>query len=286
VATDRRKEAVLRFARRQMNRLDARVNTVLHRFSEAEANISRLILQGLLSGNLKSARERNRRIAEANRILRQAFLEADKEIPDLVLDHFKVGQQVAEIGTDERIKMSRVQREMLRLLTENLVEDLGSARDTVGRRVADVFRKEGLRAAIEATRTDDIITPAATMSRNLQRDGITSFVDSANRRWTLSHYTSMAVKTTTSQAQNTATNLILVEKGFDVVEINSVLSPCVDCKEFDGKEFSLTGRETDLPRLEKTPPFHPSCRHFMFPNSRSVVERASVLLPGTTTEAA
>lgn len=264
---------ILKFAQRQARRLDARLEKFLSQFHQAESSLSRLILVTITSGQLWQARYRRQQTKEAQAIARHLFREVDQSVPDLVLDHFTTGQKIVDIGTGESVTMSRLQQEALHLLQENLSSSLNSAITTVGRRVEDAFRKEGLRAAIARLQGAPVELASATMRRELQRDGITSFVDRTGRRWGLAQYTDMATRTVTAEAQNVATRLILVENSFDVVEINSVDNPCEDCLPFNGKEFSLTGRTPDLPVLRNDPPFHGNCRHYMMPNRRTVEER-------------
>lgn len=235
-----------------------------------------IILRGIVEGNLWKLRDRRRLRAETQALLRTLYKER-VEAEDLAVQHFLLGTRVTEAGLAESISQSVLQKETMRLLAENLVTDLGTAIDTVGRRVDDVFRKEGLRAAQDVAAGGEESPVNKRMRERLVRQGITSFTDSAGRNWSLTHYASMSVKTVTSQAQNTATKLTLVERGFDVVEINSVNDPCKLCLPFNGKEVSLTGETEGLLVLEDIPPFHPECRHFIFPNERTLEERARKL---------
>jgi Phage minor capsid protein 2 len=272
---------IIQFAKKQARRLDARVAKFLLPFSRAEAQIAKLVLVTITSGNLWQARYRRRQSAEAQAIARHLFREIDEATSDLVLDHFTIGQRIVDVATGEVVTLSRIQQEALHLLQEQLHGDLTTAVRVMGRRVEDVFRKEGLRAAIRNLQGDPVELTSVTMRRELQRDGITSFIDRTGRRWGLDQYASMAVRTVTAEAQNTATRLVLVEKSFDVVEINHVANPCADCLPYNGKEFSLTGRTPDLPVLRNDPPFHGNCRHYMMPNRRTVEERqlAGIILP-------
>lgn len=267
-------KALLAFAKKQIRRLDARIAATISTVEHVETSLSKLILEGLIEGNLFRPRERRRRSQEAQRILRQLYLEADAQIPDLVLDHFLLGQRLVEVGSGLRKEqMSQYQKEAVRLLQEALTHNLHDAGVAVGRRVDDVFRKEGLRSALARAEGSSVEKASAAFRRNLVRDGITSFVDASGRRWSLTHYSRMAVNTVTAEAQNSATRLVMVQKELDVVQFNSVKDPCVECLPYDGKEFSLIGRTPDLPQLKAYAPFHGSCRHFMFPTVRSVQER-------------
>jgi hypothetical protein len=278
---------VLKFAQRQARRLDARVEKFLSQFHQAETKLTNILLSAVLSGNLWQVRYRRQQSRESQEIARHLFREVDQAVSELVLDHFTTGQRIVDIGTGEAVTMSRLQQEALRLLQENLAGDLHSAINTVGRRMDDLFRREGLRAAMARLQGDPIELASETMRKELIRNGVTSFVDRSGRRWGLEQYSAMATRTVTIEAQNVATRLVLVERGFDVVELNLVANPCTDCLPFNGKEFSLTGRASDLPVLRNPPPFHGNCRHYMLPNRRTVEERqlASIIIPEETSAA-
>lgn len=268
------RDRLLSFAARQRRRLDARISAFLRKVDQAESRVELLILRGILEGNLWQLRERRRLQAETQAALRQLFIERDQAIPSLTVDHILLGHRLVELAGGEVIPQSALEREMVRMLTENLVTDLGNAIQTVGRRTEDVFRKEGLRAARDRALGEGVTEASKRMQERLVKDGVTSFVDAAGRRWSLSHYSQMVVNTVTSEAQNRVTELLIVEKGLDVVEINSVVDPCNVCADHDGKVFSLMG-SSDFPILRERPPFHGSCRHFIFPSSRTVEEAAS-----------
>lgn len=267
------RDSVIKLAKRQLARLDARISAFVRKYESGEREIENIILRAILEGNLWRMRDRRRLRAEAQTILRELYRERDAAIDPLVVEHFDLGRRVAEAGLRESISQSSLQKEALRILIENAVVDLGSALDTVGRRVEDVFRKEGLRAGRDRAAGDEEVKVSKTMRERLIRQGVTSFIDASGRRWSLVDYTRMSVKTVTSEAQNRATELVLLERGFDVVEINSVLKPCKVCLPFNGEVVSLTGKVPGVMHLKKTPPFHPECRHFIFPNSRTIEER-------------
>ena len=57
----------------------------------------------------------------------------------------------------------------------------------------------------------------------------------------------------------------LLEHGHDLVSISEHLQSCDICKPYQGRTFSLTGRDDVHPLIDKLPPFHPNCRHVLLP---------------------
>lgn len=260
-------------ARRSLTRLDARITSFVRRFSTAEKEIENILLRGILGGELFKTKTRRQLRSSTQEILRSLYKEREKAVEDLLVEHFLLGNRLAEEGIRQPVSQSVLQKQTLRLLVENLTTNLDSAIATVGRRVDDVFRKEGLRAAEEIARDGKASTASARMRERLLREGITSFVDASGRRWTLTDYTRMATKTVTSEAQNRATQISLIERGFTVVEITRVENPCKVCLPYNGEVVSLTGDTPGLMHLKELPPFHPECRHFIYPTERTIEER-------------
>lgn len=158
----------------------------------------------------------------------------------------------------------RLHQEAVNMLADNLVETLGEASSTLGRRTNDSIRRHGLRTALEQAHSG---TPrglqTAALKRRLEKDGMTAFVDRRGHQWKLSTYAEMAVRTTTSEAQNQAVINVALSRGLDLVEVDKHEHEADACSPYDGKIFSLTGRTPGYPVLDRIPPFHPQCEHFL-----------------------
>ena len=264
-----------RFASRQVARLQRRLDAFVRPFESAEAKIATIILAAVVGRKLWEVRERRRRTAEVQEVLRDVYAHVEEQSQDIIYQHFQAGQRIAEASSGERAELSRVQREALRILQENLEAKLADATRVVGRRVEDLFRREGLAVAAANIRQD---VPQGVVSmqmrKALEKEGLTAFIDSAGRHWTLEHYAKVASYTVTQEALTTASRLVLLEQGFDLVEINTVKDPCPECVPYNGGIFSLTGRSEEYSLLDKNPPFHPQCRHFLYLAREGILERA------------
>lgn len=116
--------------------------------------------------------------------------------------------------------------------------------------------------------------------------GITGFVDSRGRSWTLTSYAEMTTRTAATQAIIQGHVEQLGDAGFDLVMISKAPESCDLCGPFEGKILSAKGRTplgfqtVDGTRFRVTDTlanatsdglFHPQCRH-----------RTTIYLPGIT----
>jgi hypothetical protein len=104
------------------------------------------------------------------------------------------------------------------------------------------------------------------------------FVTSKNgsRKYNADYYSEMVYRTETREAQSLATKEVANSVGSDLVQVSShnTLTPL--CMEYEGKIFSLNGKNTDFPILSEEPPFHVNCLH-----SISVVTDVGLEVSGT-----
>jgi hypothetical protein len=140
----------------------------------------------------------------------------------------------------------------------------------IGRRQDDAWREFALQATAEGTVAGDVRRQiSATLARRLIDDGVTDaltgFVDRAGRRWSLHTYTEMVARTLTREASSRALVGRMAEHGEDLVAITSHPHKEDVCTPYDGRTFSLSGRSSRYPRLDRMPPFHGRCRHAIGP---------------------
>lgn len=242
-------------------------------YALSEERVAEMIRSAQETKNLRQLRSRRRRIVIEIRDL----LARTSELAEQVLrSAFGIGQAEAErkIGKREHRPLSATDTRALDVLIDNLTGDLRSAAILVGRRADDIFRRTALQAAVRELETE---TPAGVSAdqavRELQRQGITGFVDKAGRRWRLSTYAQMAVRTTSAQALAEGTRQKMLERGFDLVEISSHGcrhhdDPENPCRRLEGKTLSLTGRTPGYEQAE-LPPYHPQCQHFISPSAKN-----------------
>lgn len=117
----------------------------------------------------------------------------------------------------------------------------------------------------------------------LAGQGVTTFVDTAGRRWDMGSYNEMAVRTSAMNSMLQGTTDRLGELGLDLVIVSDAPEECKLCRPFEGKVLSMSGRRDgdrlkdgvrvsdSLAGAKSAGLFHPNCRHSF-----------SMYLPGIT----
>lgn len=255
--------------RKGIDALNKRIDRFSVRYQRAEAILTSLVARAVLGGTLGTVKVRRAVKAQSKIMLEELDAVGIPQGASIVEDAYKLGIRIA---AEEQVILGRVDDQALALLQDNLKNRLGDATTHVGRRVDDVFRKESLRLASMAVGDVDPVNASEVLQRKLVNQGITAFTDRKGRSWGLEQYARMAVKTVSSEAVFHGTQVTMIARGLDVVEVNSVRNPCVRCKPYDGGTFSLTGRSS-YPLLDTIFPIHPECQHYIVPGRDAFDER-------------
>lgn len=245
----------------------AREAAMIRIYERAEQELTNLINAGLLSGAAGTVRYRRRVQRRVRAILQALRSDVLPQVRLLVEESYAEGSGLVQTPLGS---FGTPNERALRLLTENLYGRLQDGHTIVGRRVDDVFRREGLRAV--ATKMATAGTGSSSVKQLvdlLQKQGVTSFVDKAGRHWSLSNYASMAIQTTSREAASQGTIFTMHEMGQDLVEVSHHPHPVDVCTPYDGKTFSISGKDKEFPRLDRIPPFHPRCKHVLKPAAAS-----------------
>lgn len=90
------------------------------------------------------------------------------------------------------------------------------------------------------------------------------------------YYAEMVARTKLIEAQAIATVDTALQFGSDLVQVSSHNTPTPICQEFEGKIYSISGKDKDFPPLTEIPPFHPNCRHTLTVTFREYLERDGI----------
>lgn len=101
--------------------------------------------------------------------------------------------------------------------------------------------------------------------------GAGQLVPVKGRNYSLDYYAEMVARTRIRECQTQATINSCAEYGEDLVQFSQHDSPCDECKKYEGRVFSLSGKSTKYPKLEKAPPIHPNCEHDITPTSEIII---------------
>ena len=97
--------------------------------------------------------------------------------------------------------------------------------------------------------------------------GITAIRDRSGRRWNMVSYIEMATRTACLTAANDGYAALMVEHGFDIVQVSEVANCSPLCAPYQGRLLSLTGNPGDvqvvatLAEARAHGLHHPNCRH-------------------------
>lgn len=259
---------------------DRQARRLIRLYAEAQRTIIMQVEAAVRSGRLATARLRRLQLSAVLAYLDQIGAETDPLARQIVaqahtdgaaLANKDIARLGAQTGPVSEATFAAVNREAVQASTDALTGRLSAARQTVGRTVDDMFRRQGLEQTARALLGTEGSVPTASrrLARQLAAHGQTAFVDSAGRQWSLARYAEMAVRTTTRQAVVAGQVNRLAAHGVNLVEISAHASPCKICAPMEGRLIDLTGQMTEYqgqPVSGDTPlpPFHPNCRHTIY----------------------
>lgn len=269
-------------ARRIEERVARLGRDLVARFAEAEARIHAVFTSSVArSPSRGSVRART---SEISSVLAAVDSYVRNEVPSFVEDAFSLGRDLSDahewtLPFDVDSSFTYHDREAVDILSDNLLAQLGEATTTVGRRIDDVFRRVGLRSALEtyaSTQVPSTVNSAA-FEAQLRKQGVTAFVDKRNRPWTLHDYAEMAIRTTRAEAANQGVANRMLSRGFVLYRVSNPEKECRICEPYVGKIWSLVpgvvvdGEE--VPVADRLAPYHPRCHCFNLPDEASVLHR-------------
>ncbi|MBP0456244.1 phage capsid protein [Streptomyces bomunensis] len=171
------------------------------------------------------------------------------EVHDAVADAYNTGHRaaVAELGALPDSARALVDdttpnAQAADRLAEQAVNVVTSTHSAILRTVVDKFRQ--VVAEVTATPLLGIGTRRQATQDAMRRfadQGITSFRDKAGRRWQLTSYAEMAVRTSVARAATEAHARTLTDAGVDLVVVSNAPRECPLCRPWEGRVLTLTG---------------------------------------------
>ena len=264
---------------------DARARELARIYASAQRAIVAQVQTALRTGNLFQATERRMQLAAVLALLDQLGAATDPLARDLARQAFTDGSSLAarRLAKTAGVRIGSVQvpasftgvsREAVLTLEDSILGRLRTARQTVGRRVDDVYARAGRRQALRSLLGAEGSPRAATraLTRDLQRRGATAFVDKAGKRWALDTYSEMVVRTVTREAVVQGQLTRMASHGVNLARVSTHASSCTICVPWQGKLVSLDGSTSDFQGeavadlgAVPAPPYHPNCRHTLEP---------------------
>jgi len=158
----------------------------------------------------------------------------------------------------------------IKILVENLNDNLIEANHLMGRRIKDEWRRAQLEAITRKQATGETWKQTQkSFTEQVAEKGLGSFKDSMGRVWQIDRYAEMVSRSVTREATNSGLMAQLTSLGYDLVQMSSHSSPCPICAPLEGRVYSISGESKDYPKLDKAfgeyANIHPYCKHVLLP---------------------
>lgn len=232
----------------------------------------------------------------------------EARLPEMALtaeQHAAAYRAALELAAPELTKTAPVtsltaeQTDIMQRLTVNFMSELDAASEhvmrsfesaLVGRREDDIFRRVGMELSQLAEAEGSNRGMINRFVQELQREGVTAYVDALGRHWSLYTYSSMALRTTQRQAE--VLSVITEDAEHDLYKIVAAADPCGVCAAHAGRVYSKSGTSLHYPPLTdafgKVDPLgadnlsnswlnlHPNCRCAIIPWTEAGLDEAEL----------
>jgi hypothetical protein len=179
-------------------------------------------------------------------------------------------ETIVELGLNPNdMTFSSLNKGAIEVLNDNMINSLSEVNKAVGRQIEDIIRDIGVSSSATKYATGQTVKELKKeLVKNLIDNGIGGIKDKRGRTISLSAYASLVARSTTSEAQNTAVINTVEEHGEGLVKMTSHNSPCPICAAYEGRVYSIDGKDKRFPHINNVPGFkagynniHPNCRH-------------------------
>lgn len=276
------------------------------RFKRLDKNLKKIEnnIQNIIYGSLRNANVSSAYWNKINRELEKQYIKmnatfkswAEKEIPmryrrSIYAMQARINSAKAVLNTAKKtasdLLRTNASRNMMNALWTDAVQSMVSA-STAGltnlkritRATQQVLINESLvditlAAGFETTL--DLRKAAAQLAGQLEAElfGVVDkrhFVQAGKYKYQPSYYAELVARTKFHEAQSAAARTQAFNYGTDLIQVSSHNTTTVICQEFEGKIFSVSGKDKRFPALTQSSPYHPNCLHLEFPTFESAMK--------------
>lgn len=189
-------------------------------------------------------------------------------VEELYLEAYEKSLNLLEI-TNVRDSFTSLHTDAIEILTENLINNFSEVNNQVGRKIEDTIRDIGLTNTQLKFATGQTIKELQKELREaLVNKGIGGITDKRGRVIPFVVYADLLARSIVSETQNTSILNVAKEYNKDLVKMTEHKTACPVCQKYEGKIYSISGKDKRYPELNTIPGFnkgynniHPRCRH-------------------------
>ena len=175
--------------------------------------------------------------------------------------------------TATTLRKTQASRQLMDALYKDAVGSMNSAIATgrnnmhrITRQTQQTLIQEGsidLQIADSYTENLDLRAAVKTLAGNLASSMLEGqqFVQAGRYKYTAQYYAEMVGRVKFHEAQSYAARMTAANYNTDLIQISSHNTTTPLCQDYEGKIFSISGKDNRFPFLDQSPPFHPNCLH-------------------------
>lgn len=177
-------------------------------------------------------------------------------------------------STEEAIilnSLSKAHRKTINVFIRNKLGELNDVNYFIGRQIKDNIQKSVEDAVgLKLTTNETLKECKKNILKNFAENGISAIKTKNNRYIRIDAYADTVARSTVREVTNTATIKQVEELGYDLVKISSHPGACPICQKYEGRIYSISGKDKRFPRLDVAfssgyANIHPRCRHVLEP---------------------
>lgn len=160
-------------------------------------------------------------------------------------------------------------KDAIKIITDNLVQNFAEVNNMVGRQIDDTLREIGLDKASNKFASGQTLKQMQKEVREkLLNENILGIVCKNGKIIPYTTYAELLCRSITAETQNTSVLNVAKEYDKDLVKMSYHNSSCEVCQKYEGKIYSISGKDKRYPYLKSIAGFakgynnlHPRCRH-------------------------
>jgi len=247
----------------------ATAEQVIALYARADERL-RALVQSLEEGSV-SRRRKEELLRQIEAIIAELTGQAGQQMASLIGDEYRSGaaaavEQMVTAGLaaesiDDTLKPLIHQRAAQAIMDEafySILEASDHMSADAKRRIEDASRIANERSLLEGVSRRQATRDAVAQ---LNQQGITGMIAKNGARIPADKYMAGVVHYHQRKAHVTGAENMIVQNGIDLVYINYVGITCELCAKYQGRVYSISGRDPRFPKLEVRPPYHSHCVH-------------------------